>query len=99
MLFESKRVPDLPSKRFISVAEDITPVPPIKRLTTFALPVTSKANWGLEVPIPSLEVELSHQNEFEPVRVAEPDQKDTWLATPVPDTDPAATLLKLIPFQ
>ena len=40
-LFESRRVPDLPTKRFNSVAEAVTAVPPIYRFATLAEPATS----------------------------------------------------------
>jgi len=86
----SKSTPVLPSKRFISavdtsapssifssVALEDTRFPAIKRFVTLALPETSKLYEGPEVPIPNLEVELSHHRLFEPDMEVEPEKKAT----------------------
>ena len=52
-LFESRRVPDLPYKRFISVADAVTAVPPMYRFVILAEPATSSRYSGLEVPMPT----------------------------------------------
>ena len=52
-LFESRRVPVLPSSRLISVADAVIWLPAMNRLVTLAEPATCKVYSGLVVPIPT----------------------------------------------
>ena len=66
------------------MALEDTRFPAIKRFVTLALPETSKLYEGPEVPIPNLEVELSHHRLFEPDMEVEPEKNATCVARPDP---------------
>ena len=83
-LFESRRVPVLPSSRLISVADAVIWLPAMNRLVTLALPATSRLYEGSEVPIPRFPPELSHHKLLFPVSEETLLQKVTWPATPDP---------------
>ena len=85
----SRRVPDLPESRLISVAVAVTADPPMNRFVTFALPATSRANDGLLVPIPRRDNALFHHKLLLPVILLVPFQNVSCPATPEPETPEA----------